>query len=98
MKITKQRLKEIINEELSEMVTAGPEGRQLQQEPDSGAAFADLHNKLDLLLNKELAQNRYTEGREDEWYARIEERLGDLQELWGWLSGGDNHRWGAPRG
>jgi len=86
MKITKSQLKQVIKEELLEALTAGPEGRQLEQGIPT-ASFSLVKNKLEELLLAKLAENTSTHGSEAEWYASIEDRLGDLQELWNWLAG-----------
>ena len=83
MRLTKQRLKEIIKKELSEAITAGPEGRQLEQDD----AFTSVKDKLEELLLAKLAEDTSTHGSEADWYSVIEDRLGDLQELWNWLDG-----------
>ncbi len=86
MRLTKQRLREIIKEELSEAVTAGPEGRQLEQGTPT-AAFTLVKDKLEKVLLAKFYEDAYTHGTEADWYAVIGDRLDDLQELWDWLAG-----------
>ena len=76
MKLTVTQLRQIIKGELSEAITAGPGGRQLEQGIPT-AAFTSVKAKPEELLLAKLAEDTSTHGSEADWYSVIEDRLGD---------------------